>query len=233
MPGLSAADIVRVWERGAGQHPIDRALTMLEAGGSAAGEAALDDLPIGERNRRLLDVRARTFGGTLEALATCSSCSSRVEIHLDVASLASGSHAARAATADATVDVRALTSRDLAAAAGCADPDAARLLLARRAVDGGAATAVLDDVPHADAIAHRLEEIDPLAVVTFDVTCPVCESSWESELDVAQFLWVEIETEALRVLRDVHVLAAAYGWREADILAMTPLRRRAYLELVQ
>jgi hypothetical protein len=34
-------------------------------------------------------------------------------------------------------------------------------------------------------------------------------------------------------VREVHLLASAYGWRESDILAMTPWRRQLYLELVQ
>jgi hypothetical protein len=33
-------------------------------------------------------------------------------------------------------------------------------------------------------------------------------------------------------LREVHTLAWAYGWREADILAMSPARRQFYIELV-
>src|SRR5206468_730296 len=35
-----------------------------------------------------------------------------------------------------------------------------------------------------------------------------------------------------RLLREVDALARAYGWREPDILALTPWRRDAYLQLV-
>jgi hypothetical protein len=140
------------------------------------------------------------------------------------------------ALADTSRPVRPLTSRDLAAAAGCADVERARLLLARRAIDGGHG-GVHDHPPPADIsveiIARQLHEIDPLAVILLDVQCPACDTAWECELDVAGFLWTEIETEALRILRDVHALAIAYGWREADILTMSALRRAAYLELVQ
>jgi hypothetical protein len=34
------------------------------------------------------------------------------------------------------------------------------------------------------------------------------------------------------MLRDVHALATAYGWREADIVAMSPWRRQVYLDMV-
>jgi hypothetical protein len=32
---------------------------------------------------------------------------------------------------------------------------------------------------------------------------------------------------------EVDALARAYGWREADILALSPARRAAYLELAR
>ena len=34
-----------------------------------------------------------------------------------------------------------------------------------------------------------------------------------------------------RLVADVHALAYAYGWREGDVLALTPARREVYLEL--
>ena len=40
-----------------------------------------------------------------------------------------------------------------------------------------------------------------------------------------------IAGRALRLLGHVHALARAYGWREADILAMSPARRQVYLDL--
>ncbi|HEX2516118.1 MAG TPA: phage baseplate protein, partial [Chloroflexota bacterium] len=39
-------------------------------------------------------------------------------------------------------------------------------------------------------------------------------------------------TRARRLLREVHTLARAYGWREAEILALPGRRRQTYLDLV-
>jgi hypothetical protein len=237
MRGLSAADIVRVWERGAGQHPIDRALTILVAADPDAGRAAPGDLPLGERNRRLLAIRARTFGDGLEALAACVHCGERIELRVSAGEIGAGSpEAFPASPSEPPAQIRKLTSGDLVAAAQCGDLETARLTLAARAIerDGGNGTDP-SPMPEAevDAIAQRLHEIDPLAELLLDARCPACGAQSECELDVAEYVWIEIEAEALRVLRDVHTLAAAYGWRESDILAMSPLRRRAYLELVQ
>ncbi len=50
--------------------------------------------------------------------------------------------------------------------------------------------------------------------------------------DILSYLWTEIEDWAQRLLVDVHTLAVSYGWSERDILALSPRRRRMYLELL-
>ena len=100
---------------------------------------------------------------------------------------------------------------------------------------GGRRTALADTISDEliSELAAHLEAVDPDADMTLDVTCSACGARSEAVFDVAVYLWTEIEAEALRLLRDVHCLARGYGWGEADILALSPFRRRAYLELVQ
>jgi hypothetical protein len=50
--------------------------------------------------------------------------------------------------------------------------------------------------------------------------------------DMLAYFWSEIQMGARRLLREIHVLASAYGWRESEILTLSAARRRAYLELV-
>ncbi len=51
--------------------------------------------------------------------------------------------------------------------------------------------------------------------------------------DIVSFLWNELNAWAIRTLREVHILASAYGWSETDILAMSPWRRQFYLEVLE
>ena len=230
---LSPSQLVRVWERGAGQPAILRAITILaeaEAGAVVEADAepeaeALLDLPLGERDDRLLALRAATFGSRLEALATCPGCGERVELRFSTADVGETSSPNRSAHAA----IRPLTTRDLmqVSASRCSGLAEARRELAQRCTG----VAMLDD-EQIDAAAERLEEIDGAAIRLIESRCPACATSWTSEFDVAAFLWQEIEAAALRLLADVHTLARAYGWREQDILTMSPHRRRIYLELV-
>ena len=63
-------------------------------------------------------------------------------------------------------------------------------------------------------------------------TCPACTFTWSEPFDIVTFFWAEIDAWARRLLADVHVLASSYGWSERDILALSPVRRQYYLEMV-
>jgi len=45
-------------------------------------------------------------------------------------------------------------------------------------------------------------------------------------------LFTELGAVARDLLGQVHALAFAYKWREADILQMSPARRQLYLQMV-
>jgi hypothetical protein len=64
-----------------------------------------------------------------------------------------------------------------------------------------------------------------------DLRCPTCGHSWHALFDIVAFFWAELASQAKRLLREVHTLARAYGWREADIVSMSARRRQLYLEM--
>ena len=64
------------------------------------------------------------------------------------------------------------------------------------------------------------------------LSCPDCGHCWDVPFDIVSYFWGELHVWAQRVLREVHTLASAYGWREADILGLSPLRRELYLQMV-
>ncbi len=80
---------------------------------------------------------------------------------------------------------------------------------------------------------ERMAEVDAGAEIELALTCPACAAEWRAGFDIAGFLWSEVDAWARRRLREVHVLARAYGWRETEILALSPRRRAAYLGMVE
>ena len=242
MAGLSDDDIIAIWSVTQSIAPAARGAALLRA---VTPDASLDDLtrlPIGRRDARLLSLRDHWFGDVLIAVTSCPACGVRVEADIPTAALAvvtteESENPFRMASGDYAIDVRMPDTRDLVAIADAADEDAARAMLLRRCIVQ-AATAdgeidpfrlparILDDV--VAAIAAR----DPGSDITIALTCPDCAHKWESALDIAAYLWKEIDTAALRLMRDVHELASAYGWSEPEILAIPPARRRIYRSMV-
>jgi len=220
-------------------HPIDRALLALDVDG--ADRDALARLPLGVRDARLLAVRRELLGDRLDAEADCPACGERLELALGCGALIAAAspppEAWEIEYGDWRVTVRPLDSLDAAAAAACGDAPAAEELLlsrcvtdARRDDDAYGALALPHEVR--DAIARSLADRDPGAEWLLDLDCPACGHAWQNMLDVADFVWRELAARGDRLLGEVHVLARAYGWREADILELPPARRAAYLALV-
>jgi hypothetical protein len=235
---LSANQILDLWDAGRRASAHDRPLLVLHA----VSDLPLDTLralPLGARDARLLQVRAATFGSRLVGLTSCPACEETAELECDVEALASRTASTATDVVDAggmRVRVRPPNTGDVeAAAAAHSVADARRQLLERCAVIDAAApvpvTALPEDV--LEAIERRMADLDPLADAQLLLTCPACSTAWQAVFDISSFLWTEIEAAGARLLNDVHVLASAYGWREADILAMSPARRRAYLELAR
>lgn len=242
---LTAAELLLAWERGLPQPPFRRALLLLQAGCPEQSGDVLAKLSIGQRDRHLLDLREALFGPQLPCQTGCPACGELLELNLDIADLRLPA-AMPAETGDASYVLetegfqfrfRLPNSQDLAAAdAGMERENVRDLLLERclaEATNQGKNTSVGQLPEQAkQAIAARMAEIDPQSHLEIALSCPTCSAGWQSVFDIAGFLWSEIQTWATRVLREVHTLASAYGWREADILAMSPLRRKIYLDMV-
>jgi hypothetical protein len=239
MRPLDAGDVLEIWDQARGQGPTERALTVLAAACPDDDAQTLATLSLGARDARLLAVRRRMFGSALEACVACPQCGERLEFAIDLSPFGEpATPGGLLFVADGvTVRFRLPHSADLAAAASCASSEEAHALLVERCVEeahrGPAAvsSAALSDVVLGELAAH-IEAADPDAEISLDLACPSCSARWTAVLDVAAFFWTELQAEALRLLRQVHAIARAYGWREADILALSGARRAEYLELL-
>lgn len=128
-------------------------------------------------------------------------------------------------------------SKDLAAVVGYQDVNTVRRLIGLRCVlevsrDGVAVTGGELPPDVINQLAKQMAECDPQAEVLLNLDCPACNHNWQVIFDIVAFFWSELSAQAKRLLREVHTLARFYGWREADILAMSAIRRQFYLDLV-
>ncbi len=258
MRGLSTTELLDAWAQGYAQPPPRRALVLLSSACPELEPDALARLTIGQRDSLLLTLREWTFGPRVTGVVGCPRCAEEVELAFDVADVRAGEAApldSSPSTHTVAVDgyevvFRAPDSTDLLALAanGAATREAllARCLVSVTAVDPPVAPpdlapqAELRAAPPlseaaqaaiAEAVDTALEAVDPQAEIELSLVCPACGHQWQALFDIEAFFWNELTTWAHHLLRQVHVLAAAYGWREADILALPAWRRQYYLEM--
>ncbi|MCX9190008.1 hypothetical protein C3Y87_00965 [Carbonactinospora thermoautotrophica] len=239
MPRVS--ELLAAWEAGLAAGETRRAL-LLHA--LARPDASVEELlaaPVGERDADLFALRGALFGPRLDVWLACAECAEEMEFDLDVAALVAagrpdpGPH--RVEAGPWAVRFRLPTAGDLAAvteAAAEADP---RLALLGRCVleatrDGATVDVAGLPAEVTERLAAKAAEVDPGADITLNVPCPECGHATKAELDIATYLWAELDAWARSTLLDVHLLASAYGWSEPEILALSPVRRRYYLELL-
>lgn len=233
---LSASTLLSLWEAGVTYAPAARPAALLAA---AAGETveAVARLPLGQRDARLLEWYVAYAGPRLEALADCPQCRVPVELEFDAADV--GRPAGAGAPVCVAEDGWELSWRppdtfDFCDAAAAATAEAAReVLLARCLTRQGEEG---NQAPPAQLVAKLMDlaaTADPQADVQLELACPACNAAWQVPFDIGAFLWTRLQAEALRLLAEVHELAAACSWSEAAILALSPARRAAYLQLAR
>ncbi|HEX7289001.1 MAG TPA: phage baseplate protein [Candidatus Angelobacter sp.] len=242
MPSLSASELITWWERSAGHHPVERAVTLLALWLREPREKTAG-FSIGMRDRQLGAVYQSLFGPVLRAFAECPNCAERLEYQIVIPELhaeAGGTDQQEItlASGEILLHLRPPNSLDLIAIRDCTDLQSAQRTLGQRCLieartghDVVAVEALAESTW--DEIAARLAESDPGAETLIDLTCAACRHTWQVMLDIEYFLWTKIGALAKRLLREVHVLARAYGWSEAEILALSPVRRQFYLEMAQ
>jgi hypothetical protein len=234
---LDAAGLLDVWERTSDLARPWRELAILELSGAGAAEEVAR-LPVGTRDGLVLDVLEVVVGPGLAADVSCPACGEHLEVRLDVDRVRlPGS--APAVGHEITVDGWSVDFRlpDSLAVGACrdvdGDPEPNLLERCVERVRHGDEPADIDGVPAAvrRAIASRMAELDPQAEILIDVACPTCGQRWPALFDPVDFLLRVLDDRARHVLLEVDQLARAYGWREVDVLALPPRRRRHYLEL--
>jgi|SRR6185437_7195347 len=238
MRSLTNSDLITLWERGSGMHPLDRGLLVLNTA-FPDSRVQVADWILGQRNQALLELHCSLFGARLQAWAVCESCGEKMEFTLNARGFLQQSNAAGE---DATVEFngqtfRLPTSRDLAAASRQADVEQAAMklieLCSRNA--GGSHRSNVKQWTSEDLeqVGDKMALADPLAEIRLAIACPACESESVETVDVTSFLWAKIEGCAKRLLWEVHTIASAYGWTESEVLALGPTRRARYVEMAQ
>jgi hypothetical protein len=243
MRSLSDADLLTAWEKG---HVAARSasgpLSLLSAAYPDESFHTLAHLSIGKRDALLLELRERLFGSRLTGLADCAVCHQVLEIPLDLSSLRlPGEEASTDSLVLETdgyeIEFHLPNSLDLIAIADSISVISGRLRLLERLVSSSryqGNSISVRELPEeiVRLVEEKMSAAEPQADIQLNLTCTVCGQRNETLFDIASFLWKEVDILAIRLLRETHELAHAYGWSEAEIVKMSSWRRRCYMEML-
>ena len=242
MSSLSPFSLLDVWGRGTTQSPVQQALLLLSVAYPEESPTALAQCSIGQRNTRLLNLREQLFGSQFVSVAACPQCGECLELNFKTADIrvSSSDESVTSLTldvADYSVQCRLPNSIDLASVAGCQEAAVVEQMLLERcllSVQSAGEEISLEMLPAeiVAAIAEAMERADSQANIQLSLTCPACTHQWQAILDILSYVWSELDAWARRILCEVHALASAYGWSEADILNMQPWRRQIYMDMI-
>lgn len=194
-------------------------------------------LPIGMRDRYIMQLRALTFGSNLVVRCSCPTCDLELEGQFDLGEALKSAPSEVPFKFEAVIDghtasLRCPSTQDLLALAVLPIDQAAAELLARCIVAVDNDSPEGENKPDRSTVARKLSEVDPLMNLSLTFHCDSCDSEWEEPLEIVDLFWQELEAVAQRLLAEVHALASVYGWSESQILSLSPVRREMYLNMV-
>jgi hypothetical protein len=227
----TAAEMLAAWEAASEAPPAARTAVIVHRAELADDLDAALDLPLGEVAAMAARVHGDSFGPMVDGVLNCEGCGEELDVTVPLGELTQNGSAGTKEVAGLTV--RAPTTRDLVAAGTAEDPS--RALIARCVHVRDGAT-VDPDALDAGALAEvdaAAEELAGAAGLVLRSRCPACGDETTAPLDIGALLWEQVARSAHALLAEVAELGAAFGWSEEEILALTPLRRRAYLELAR
>lgn len=238
---LAAADLIESWEQGKAISLPSRGASLLTLLG--VGPSAQAHLSVGQRDELLMELRRHVLGSQVDGVMDCPACQEQLELSFGIDDVLAKPPGDPGENLDLTIDGCVLRARppkasDLLIIEGAGAATDLRMALIEKCVlesKQGDLVLPVRELPEAvlTRLAETLAEADPQADVHFEVQCPACGHSWTAIFDILSYFWSELEVWARRVLFEVHTLASAYGWREAEILGMSGWRRAQYLELVR
>lgn len=238
-----------------GMLPVERdtaliANLVVDPGGNAIGAARTCELSAGDRELLLLSLRRRMFGNAMPCLLQCPACDERMDLDLKVDDLIVQPRGEPQLQYDDVIEVdgerfrvtfHLPTGGDIEKAVREAPSNPARAArsLAENCIDAVAEESALtgpgpEEWPESlvAEVAARVEGLDPQAEIKMQMTCPGCGHSFEQCMDTGGYLAQELAARQRVKYQEVHQLARAYHWSEADILRMGPRKRQLYLELL-
>lgn len=199
--------------------------------GRCAVPGSASRLAVADRDRVLVRLHLDLYGAAISSTLTCRGCGELFDLDFRLDDLAAhceppSSEASAEPWRVGDLQFRPLTGDDELAVLGDRDPAAA---LFERVSSGGDTSP--PDQGRID-VAGALARLTPPVAAPIGARCPECATQQSADFDIQGFLLVRLLGERPRLWRSVHLIASAYHWSRAEILALTRTERETYADAV-
>ncbi len=213
------------------------AASLATVGGEDPVPAVVAGLSVADRQFLMLELAARLGPAVTWLTACCAGCGERFDFAVDYRKLPvkearEGYPFVDVETGLGTCRFRAPTGADQEPLAGLDHDEALRCLLACcMAADERSSREIVDSLNTEDMgrVETALEAMAPEVAVSVQAACPACGLLHVIEVDPYRAL---SPNRGEVLLREIHVIASAYHWSEAEILELPLDRRKRYLNLI-
>ncbi len=243
MRQLSGELLLTALDHGTEDTYLGRIITMLAIAHPEGSREQIAAQSMQEITIQLLALHSLSFGPQLDGYLACPSCNARLEFTLPIdpviESLRQSASIVKTACSigETSFTMRLATISDMLSIARITYlPNARNQLLARCMSNDELdhdPLAALQNPAFCQLAIEKFDQLQSDAEICVELLCAECGESSPVDLDIGRFLWTEVRSAATRLMRDVHDLASAYGWQESDIVGMSDVRRRTYLEMIQ
>jgi hypothetical protein len=202
-------------------------------------------LPVGIRDSLLLKLRQSIFGNILSSTSVCPSCDEKVEWEMQIESFGLSQPEEsvniknfKFRKGDYSIAFRLPNSGDILHLSSDQTVETSyRWLLSRCILDIKHKRKELryEDLPSdiLDALAEQMTRKDKFADIRISLSCNKCSFQWEAVFDIISYFWTETNSWARQLLLEIGILASNFGWSEKQIIQLSPVRRKIYLEMVK
>ena len=208
---------------------------VVEARPGASWRAA--QLTAADRDRLLAAIYRATYGERIASTPRCPNCGNLFDLTFALDDLLAAVDLVPPGVADTLPDgtfrapggahFRLPTGEDELAVAELPPEGAELALLERCLLDASA------DADTRKAVEDALEAIAPVLDLDIGTTCPECGVHQTVHFDVQFYLLRAIAQERPIIAREIHRIAAVYGWSLQEILGLSRSERRQFVELIE
>jgi hypothetical protein len=90
-----------------------------------------------------------------------------------------------------------------------------------------------DPMDNPQLLQNAMDEVGPVLDVDLDAACPKCGAHESVRFGIQTYLLRMLAYEKRFLVREIHLIAVAYGWGHEEILGLTREDRRAFVSLIQ